>query len=141
MASLWRMRSKRISQPDAAGFSFIFAIVVASLLIIGMTWPNPTPGVGIDLPRASTAVPMRRSTSKNAIIVGVWRDGTIWVGNERTNSTVLVERIRALKQRTSESKVYIKASARVHYGAVAAVLDSVRDAGIQNVAFIVDQRH
>jgi biopolymer transport protein ExbD len=40
----------------------------------------------------------------------------------------------------AEKKVYIKADANARYGAVVEVLNGVRDAGIQNIAFIVDDK-
>jgi biopolymer transport protein ExbD/biopolymer transport protein TolR len=140
MSSLWRMRSNRINRPDKLGFSAVFAIIAALLLMILMTLPSPHRGIGIYLPRASAAITMRRATSNNAVMVAITRDGTIFVGNDRAEPTMVAEKIQTLIAGTSERKVYIRADARAPYGAVASVLDGVREVGIHNVAFIVDQR-
>jgi len=76
----------------------------------------------------------------DALMVAVFRDGTVFFSTEKVRPNGLKDKIRERLKQGAERKVYIKADARVHYGAVVEVLDGVRDAGIQNVAFIVDQR-
>lgn len=140
MASLWRMRSKRIGRPDALGFSAVFAIIVAVILIIGMMAPQPDPGVSVDLARAYSPVDMPAASRSDALIVFVLRDGTVFFRAGRLKPEALPKRIRAAIGMHTERKVYIKADARVRYAAVKQTLRGVQDAGIQNVAFLVEQR-
>jgi len=56
------------------------------------------------------------------------------------NPNQLPELFRARLRRGCERKVYIRGDARTRYRAVAKVLDAVRAAGLENVAFLVEQR-
>jgi biopolymer transport protein ExbD len=141
MVSLWRMRSRRISRIDTAGFSTAFIVIALTVLVIFMICPiRVDPGLGPDLPNVSATTPMRGSLREDAILVGVLRDGAIFFGSHKTRSDALPDKIRAALKSGAERKVYIKAAARARYGVVSDVLDAVHEAGIQNITFIVEER-
>jgi biopolymer transport protein ExbD len=134
------MRSRQISRPDKMGFSVVFAIVIAAILIIGITVPEPIHRTAVDLPKAYSPTKMREADRADALVVVVMRDGTVFFGSEKLNPDSLADKVRQRLKPDVEKKVYIEADARVPYVAVVGVLKGVRDAGIQNVAFIVDTR-
>jgi biopolymer transport protein ExbD len=123
------------------GFSAVFAIVVATLLIIEMTVPQPHPDFSMDLAKARSAVSMPAAVRRDALTLYIWRDGTVFLSDEKVQPNCLANKIRERLNNHAEKKVYIKADRLVRYGAVVEVLNGVRDAGIQNVAFIVYQRY
>jgi len=134
------MRSKQISRPDALGFSIVFAIVVAAVLIILMMAPAPPHGTSVDLVKTYSPLAMPAAGRKDALVVAVLRDGTVFFRTERFQPDRLAGRIRSASGMHTERKVYIMADARVRYGVVKETLRGVQDAGIQNVAFIVERR-
>jgi len=58
---------------------------------------------------------------------------------ESTPSIYHWQFVNALTE-VQNDKVYIRADKRARYGAVIEVLDRVRSAGIENIAFLVDEQ-
>jgi biopolymer transport protein ExbD len=85
---------------------------------------------------------MPRSQREDAKFVTVMRDGSVYFGVDKIATYDLASRILdRLKDRSVERRVYIRADGRARYRTVKEVLDGVRSAGIERVAFPVDQRH
>jgi biopolymer transport protein ExbD len=59
---------------------------------------------------------------------------------EQVTLDQLPNKIRAGIKQGSENKIYIRADALCRYGTVKQALDAIRDAGVENVAFLADQR-
>jgi len=134
------MRSKRISL-NSNVFSVCFIVIVCTLLVTSMPLPMPFAcGRKLDLPKVYASTPMRGATRKDALTVAITRDGTVFFASDKVRPDELAAKIREQLKLGAEKKVYINAEARTRYGTVVQVLDSVRDAGIQNVAFLVEQR-
>ena len=68
------------------------------------------------------------------------RDGKVFFRIDQVDPDQLSAKIRHALQTGSEKKVYIRADARAKYGTVKETLDGIRDAGIENVAFLADQK-
>jgi len=93
-----------------------------------------------DSPRVAHPVAMPAALREDMMEVAVTRDGSIWFGHERVRVDRLTQDIREELSRGSERKVYIRADKRARYGAVVQALNGVRSAGVENVAFLVDQK-
>jgi biopolymer transport protein TolR len=77
---------------------------------------------------------------EDALIVSITRDGRVIFGAERIRIIDLSLRIvDLLKDRGVERKLYVRADARAKWGLIKEVLNQARAAGIENVAFLVDQ--
>ena len=83
---------------------------------------------------------MRAANREDALLVAVERNGRIWLDTDQITPEQLPAKIRERLSRGAERRVYIKADARSKYGLVVEVLRSVRSAGIENIAFLVDDR-
>jgi biopolymer transport protein ExbD len=84
---------------------------------------------------------MAGANREDAMIIVVMRDGAVYFGGERVQPEQLPSKILdCLRDHTVERRVYIRADARVFYRNVKEVLDGVRSAGIERIAFLVDQR-
>jgi biopolymer transport protein ExbD len=132
---------KLFCQIDTGAFAGVM-IVLVSTMMFG-TWLAPThQGAGTDLPKVSHPVSMPRSQREDAKFVTVMRDGSVYFGVDKIATYDLASRILdRLKDRSVERRVYIRADGRARYRTVKEVLDGVRSAGIERVAFPVDQRH
>lgn len=84
---------------------------------------------------------MPGANREDALTVVILRDGSIYSGKGRTKPGDLPEQIREGVGRGAEKKIYIRADARVRYRTVLEVLDAVRSAGVERIAFLVYQRH
>jgi len=130
---------KLLCQIDTSAFASIMIVLVFTMLFA--TWLKPTHhGIGADPPKVSHSIPMPRSQREDAILVTVMRDGSIYFGVDRIGPYQVRSRILdRLKDRSVERKVYIRADGRVLYRSVKEVLDGVRSAGIEQIAFFADQ--
>jgi|ERR1700687_5675912 len=84
---------------------------------------------------------MPGANREDALTVVILRDGSIYFGKGRTKAGDLPEQIREAVGRGAEKKIYIRGDARVRYRTVLEVLDAIRSAGVEKIAFLVYQRH
>jgi biopolymer transport protein TolR len=118
-------------------------VTVAMVLLIIFMVDSARPfhdGVSIDVPKVRNSVRMPRADPDDAMIVAVMRDGKIFFRDDQVGFEQLPAHIREQLAHGSERRVYIRADARARYRNVAAVLSAIRDAGIIDVTFFVDQR-
>jgi len=111
------------------------------LLLVMMIAPQPHHGYGPDLPHVLHPVSMAGANREDAMVIAVLRDGAVYFGRDKVQPELLRSKIlERLRDHTIETRVYIRADGRVWYHTVKEVLDEVRSAGIERVAFLVDQR-
>ncbi len=75
------------------------------------------------------------------MIVAVQRDGTVYWGEKKIIASQLRSAIQQGLADGAERRVYVKADAHAKYGAVVEVVDSIRDAGIEDLTFICQKPH
>jgi biopolymer transport protein ExbD len=101
---------------------------------------EPPSGGSIDLAKVNYPISMSGANRKDALIIAVMRNGSVFFGNDRLTpeqlSPVLRERLIHRTGRT----IYLKVDERAKYADVAGVLDSLRSAGVGSVSFLLDQR-
>ena len=96
--------------------------------------------VSVDLPQAIHPVPLHKADREDAMTVAVMRDGRVFFRGDQVLLDQLSWKIREGVKDGVERKVYIRADAHARYGSVKEALDRIRDGGIENVAFLTDQR-
>jgi biopolymer transport protein TolR len=117
------------------------AVMVVLVVVMMIAESAPHHGYGPDLPHVSHSVSMPGANREGAIVIAVMRDGSIYFGVDKVGVYQLRSKIlERLKDSSVERKVYIRADGRVWYRAVKEVLDGVRTAGIERIAFLVNQR-
>ncbi len=83
---------------------------------------------------------MPSALREDAMLISVSRDGNVFFGTHQVRYNDLPESIRESVRHGSERKIYLKVDARAKYGDAALVIDQIRQAGIQNVGIITEQR-
>jgi biopolymer transport protein TolR len=122
---------------DASAFAAVMFALVAVMMVVESA---PHHGFGPDLPHVSHAVSMSRANREDAMVIAVMRDGSVYFGRDKVSPRQLPSKILdRLQDHTVEPRIYIRADARVWYGMVKEVLDAVRSAGIESIAFLVNQ--
>jgi biopolymer transport protein TolR len=101
---------------------------------------SPHRGVSADLPKVNHPVPVPHAQREDAMTMVIMRNGDLFFGRDRIAPDQLSDSIREQLRRGSEKKVYIRADALVHYRIVEAALDGIRSVGVENVAFLVEER-
>ena len=131
-----------ISSINVTGFLSIIIVLFFTVLFAdpGPLYMYPHHGVGIDLPKVSHPSPLRAANREDAMTVAIMRDGKVFFRRDLLRVDQLPGKIRDGLREGAEKKVYIRADARAKYGSVKEALDGMRDAGIENVAFLADQR-
>jgi biopolymer transport protein TolR len=132
-----------ICRIDASAFAGIMFALVAMFVLpatVVVDLPRDAFHIPVDLARVSSPADMRGADREDALVVAITRNGQIWFATDQITPENLPAAILDRVRTGAERRVYIKADMRARYGAVARVLDSVRAAGIEQVAFIVDKR-
>jgi biopolymer transport protein ExbD len=116
-----------------------FVSVMLVLLFLLMPWTvvdGGRPTADLVSTRHSTRMPgaLREDTLK----IFVTRDGAIYFREHRIALEDLADEIREGLRNGAERRVYIAVDARAKYGDVGAVLEKVRLAGIEKVAFLTE---
>ena len=119
-----------------------FLSIEIVLLIIFMTYvpPNPYHRATIDLAAVDHARPMPGAIREDALLVTVTRDGNVFLGTQQIHPADLPPAIRNSVLSGAEQKVYLRVDARAKYSDAVLVIDKVREAGIENIGIITDQR-
>jgi biopolymer transport protein ExbD len=95
-------------------------------------------GASVDLVNARHSTRMPGALKEDALRVVLARDGAIYFRELHITLEDLPDEIREALRSGAERKVYIKVDARAKYGEVPAVLDKIRLAGVENVAFLTE---
>lgn len=106
-------------------------IVLVLLLIFIVTAKfMVTPAVPLDLPTASQSEEVQ-----TILAVAIEPDGALSVDGKSVSDEQLAARAREARSRDQELRAVIQADAAVPHGRVIAVLDVLKTAGLQRVAF------
>ena len=136
--------AKFICTIDVTGFAGVMFALVAMFLFsaaVVTDSPRDAGNVAVDLAKVSNSTDMRGALREDALLIAVQRDGHIWFDRSQIAPENLSAAIRDRVSHGAEPKVYIRADLRVDYGRVVEVLSRVRSAGIENVAFLVNERN
>jgi biopolymer transport protein ExbD len=107
-------------------FFLLACFMLVSLSMIHMK------SVKVNLPTATTATP---ETKSDLVNISVDRAGSIFLEKKMVTTTELGRELGRMFQVNPELRVFISGDRESRHGDVIAVLDRVRTAGIQKVAF------
>ncbi len=128
--------SRFISNIDVSAVAAVLFVLLFSFMMLTAT---PHYGVSADLPKVWHPIALRGANREDALIVSILRDGTMYFGNEKTRPGDLSLQIREGVEHGAERKVYIRADARLRYRTVLELLDAIRSAGVEKIAFLTSQ--
>jgi biopolymer transport protein TolR len=83
---------------------------------------------------------MLRENREDAMVIMITRDGKVYFDRNSVTPDMLPALIREGLVGGAERKVYLQVDAMAKYGVVIWVLAEIRSAGVEKVAFIVEQR-
>lgn len=111
-------------------------VMLVLLVIFMVTAPILQQGVELELPR-ETIAPIEGEGEQ--LVVSVDKKGTIFIGqgNEADLKT-LGPKLTAILERRKDKRVFIRADKNVNYGAVMAVMGTMRRNGIVKVGLITE---
>ena len=88
-------------------------------------------GIAVNLPAAATAEAQER---KAYATITVTEDGALYLDKELVTAERLIERLKAMKSKDEDLKVFINGDEKAYLGSAIQILDEVRKIGITKVA-------
>jgi biopolymer transport protein ExbD len=102
--------------------------------------PAMQKGISVQLPASSNAVAIPKADSRDALVVTVTSDGSVYFGDAQISPQELAARVKSELFGRSAETLYVKADARAPYAAFIKVVDSVRTAGVNGLTLLTVQR-
>ncbi len=113
-------------------------VMLVLLIIMMLVAPMLHQGVSVKLPAAANTVDKVEVTDQTVVAIG--RDRQMYLNAKAVNEGDLGTKIAVLLENAKEKIVLIKADQEVEYGAVMAAIDQLRQAGIEDIAFITERK-
>jgi len=108
-------------------------VVLVLLIIFMLTAPILQSGIEVDLPKTKTV----KAINEERLVVTIDRSQRLYLGNELINIHNLREYVRA-RMPEGQQAVFIRCDESVPFGTFATVMDSVRQAGIENISVVTE---
>jgi len=109
----------------------IMFFLLAAFMLVSLSMVNMK-SVKVDLPTATRA---NTETKNDFITLSVDKGGSVYVDKALVGPNELVQSLSAWKRTNEAARVFISGDKDARYGDVIHVLDLVRSAGIEKVAF------
>jgi biopolymer transport protein TolR len=115
-------------------------IMIVLLIIFMVITPMLQKGVDVKLPTAGNT--QERKDEQKSITVAVKRNNDLFLNNKRIEAKDLVPQVKERLEDLPDGKkmVYLKADSELAYSDVMKVMDSCREAGVEEIALIADPR-
>jgi biopolymer transport protein ExbD len=109
----------------------IMFFLLAAFMLVSLSMVN-LKSVKVNLPSATTST---ADTKKDLINISVDKAGVVFLDRQPVAANELATRLQALVKSNPETRVFISGDKEAKHGEVIRVLDIVRSAGIEKVAF------
>ena len=106
-------------------------VVLVLLIIFMITAPILQSGIEVDVPKTKTV----HQITEQHLVITVDKAQRIYLGDTPVNIHELGDKIRA-QQKKPEDTIYLRCDETVPFGAFATVVDSLRQAGINNISIV-----
>jgi biopolymer transport protein ExbD len=125
---------------DVTGFASIMVVLLALMMAPHMSITHSWHLI-VDLPKVSHFSTQWRAMREDAITITVTHDGKLFFRSEQVPLERLSSLIVAGLGEGADRKVYVYADARAQYGVVQEALQKVREAGVENITFIANEKY
>jgi biopolymer transport protein ExbD len=113
----------------------IMFFLLAAFMLVSLSMVN-LKSVKVNLPTATTANP---DTKKDLVDISVDKSGSVYLDKLPVSDGALVSRLSAARRANSNLRIFISGDRDARHGDIIHVLDLVRSAGIEKVAFEIGQ--
>ena len=113
-------------------------VMLVLLIIMMLVAPLLQQGVSVKLPEAENTVDKPEVSDQTVIAVAANR--SMYLNARPVQEGELATKINELLEDKTEKIVLIKADEEVEYGAVMAVMDQLRQAGIEDIGLITERK-
>ena len=109
----------------------IMFFLLAAFMLVSLSMVNQR-NIKVNLPTATAATP---ETTRNLINIAVDKAGVAYVEGKAIGNNELVANLSALQKTNASPRVFVSGDRDSRHGDVIRVLDLIRSAGIEKIAF------
>ena len=113
-------------------------VMLVLLIIMMLIAPLLQKGVDVNLPTATNV--SEKPDTQQQIVLHVTADKRFFVMNKEVREQDVVDRLKYALEEAKEKVIYLKADQDAPYGTVMVLMDKLREAQIENVGLITEQR-
>ena len=106
-------------------------VVLVLLLVFMVTAPMMSRGIDVSLPVANQP----ETQPEERITVSINAQERIFVGDRPINLQLLEDTVRGMMEGRTHKVVYLRADESIRYGRVIAVVDKLKNAGVDQIGF------
>ncbi len=110
-------------------------VMLVLMIIFMITAPLMTTSLKLDLPKTEGGSP---TEAPSFVAVAIDADGTLYLGEDKVEREVLLQRAREAARRDPLTEVQLRADSAVPYGRVAELIALVQDAGLSRIGFVTE---
>jgi biopolymer transport protein ExbD/biopolymer transport protein TolR len=115
-------------------------VMLVLLIIFMVITPMLQNKVSIDLATVINPQNMPDADKEDAIVVAVTRDGAVYLGQNRVDTSDLGSMVRDKLADKTDKTIFIRADRRAQFKAVEDAIDDVRTAGVETVDLLTQKR-
>jgi biopolymer transport protein TolR len=109
-------------------------VVLVLLIIFMLTAPILQSGVEVQVPKTRTV----KEITEDRLVLTIDREQRVFLGNDPININQIPAKLRQKVRDPERQSIYLRADKEVPFGAFAALMDSVKQAGISNVSIVTE---
>jgi biopolymer transport protein ExbD/biopolymer transport protein TolR len=115
-------------------------VMLVLLIIFMVITPMLQNKVAVDMAKVDNTTNMPDADKEDAIVVAITKDGSVFLGQNKTSVSELGVQIREKLSGTPGKTIFIRADARARYLAVEDAIDAVRTAGVEDVGLLTQKK-
>lgn len=96
-------------------------------------------GVSVQMPVTRNAVAVPAADTRDALVVALTADGTVYLRADQLPTSALAVRVRSALSTRRDKTLYIKADARVPYARLVEVIDALQTSGVNGLTLLTAQ--
>jgi biopolymer transport protein ExbD/biopolymer transport protein TolR len=109
-------------------------VLLVLLVIFMLTAPILQSGIELDVPKTRTV----KEISQERLVVSIDRGERLFLGNDPISIHELGAQVKGKLGNSSSQSVFLRADQRVPFGTVATVVDTLRQAGIEQISMVTE---
>jgi len=109
----------------------IMFFLLAAFMLVSLSMVNQR-NIKVNLPTATVSTP---ETKKNLVNIAIDKSGVAYVEGKPIGNSELVANLTAIQKTNASPRIFVSGDREARHGDVIRVLDLVRSAGIENIAF------
>jgi biopolymer transport protein ExbD/biopolymer transport protein TolR len=109
-------------------------VLLVLLVIFMLTAPILQSGIELDVPKTRTV----KEISQERLVVSIDRGQRLFLGNDAINIHELGSQLKKRLSAGRNQSVFLRADQSVPYGTVATVVDTLRQAGIEQISMVTE---